>query len=87
MIHALDVMIAALRGFRDDIEKEDDDGVAARLGSSAGRTSALVERRGVSADWTRVPAPEAVDMPTFSERFWRHVCKKHTKNELLLLHR
>lgn len=79
MIHALDVMIAALRGFRDDIEKEDDDGVAARLEAALeGRQRWLSER--VSADWTRGARSEAVDMPTFSERFFGGMfVKKHTK--------
>ena len=79
MVHALDVMIAALRGFRDDIEKEDDDGVAARLEAALeGRQRWLSER--VSADWTRSSRSEAVDMPTFSERFFGGMfVKKHTR--------
>ena len=79
MVHALDVMIAALRGFRDDIEKEDDDGVAARLESALeGRQRWLSDR--VSADCTRSSRSEAVDMPTFSERFFGGMfVKKHTR--------
>ena len=79
MVHALDVMIAALRGFRDDIEKEDDEGVAARLESALeGRQRWLSER--VSADWTNAPRSEAADMPTFSERFFGGMfVKKHNR--------
>ena len=79
MVHALDVMIAALRGFRDDIEKEDDEGVAARLEAALeGRQRWLSER--VSADWTHAPRSEAADMPTFSERFFGGMfVKKHNR--------
>ncbi len=79
MVHALDVMIAALRGFRDDIEKEDDEGVAARLESALeGRQRWLSER--VSADWTNAPRSEAAGMPTFSERFFGGMfVKKHNR--------
>ncbi len=69
MIHALDVMIAALRGFREDIENEDDEGVAARLEAALeGRQRWLSER--VAADWSGATRSEAADMPTFSERFF-----------------
>ncbi len=79
VVHALDVMIAALRGLRDDIEKEDDDSVAARLESALeGRQRWLSER--VAADWNRQDHSEVAAMPTFSERFFGGMfVKKHNR--------
>jgi len=69
VVHALDITIAALRGLRDDIENENDDGVALRLESALqGRKRWLEER--MSADWTKSERPEASDMPSFSDRLF-----------------
>jgi prephenate dehydrogenase len=69
VVHALDVTIAALRGLRDDIENENDDGVALRLESALqGRKRWLSER--MSADWAKSPETEISDVPSFSERLF-----------------
>ena len=66
VVHALDVTIAALRGLRDDIENGNDDGIAMRLESALqGRKRWLNER--MSAEWSKLPRTEALDMPSFSE--------------------
>ncbi len=69
VVHALDVTIAALRGLRDDIEKEDDDGVALRLESaSKGRQRWMNER--FAAEWTNSKRDEKPDYPSMSERMF-----------------
>ena len=69
VVHALDVTIAALRGLRDDIENENDDGVALRLESALqGRKRWLSER--MSADWAKSQETEISDVPSFSERLF-----------------
>jgi prephenate dehydrogenase len=67
VVHALDVTIAALRGLRDDIESENDDGIAMRLESALqGRKRWLDER--MSADWAKSTRNEIPDIPSLSER-------------------
>jgi len=67
VVHALDVTIAALRGLRDDLENENDDGVALRLESALlGRQRWLEER--MSADWVKSTRNEIPDVPSLSER-------------------
>jgi prephenate dehydrogenase len=69
VVNALDVTIAALRGLRDDIEKDDDDGVAMRLESALqGRKRWLSERR--SAEWAKPMRSEISDAPSLSERLF-----------------
>ena len=69
IVHALDVTIAALRGLRDDIENGNDDGIALRLVSALqGRKRWLRER--MSAEWTKSPETEAMDIPSFSDRLF-----------------
>jgi prephenate dehydrogenase len=69
VVHALDVTIAALRGLRDDIENENDDGVALRLESALqGRQQWLGER--LAAEWSNVKRSEMPDLPSMSERLF-----------------
>ena len=69
VIHALDVTLAALHGLRDDIENENEDGVALRLESARnGRSRWLNER--MSADWTKQAQTGVSDAPTISERLF-----------------
>ncbi len=66
VIHSLDVMIAALKGLRDDIEKSDEESVAERLEQAfEGREQWLVERS--AADWLNESAEE-INVPDFGER-------------------
>jgi hypothetical protein len=59
-------MLAALRGLRDDIDQENDDGVAERLEAALqGRQRWMDER--MAADWMEVKR-ELPDMPSFGER-------------------
>jgi prephenate dehydrogenase len=69
VIHALDMTIAALRGLRDDIEKENNDGVALRLESALqGRKRWLGER--LAAEWRNSDQSEMPEIPSFSERLF-----------------
>jgi prephenate dehydrogenase len=78
VVHALDVTLAALRGLRDDIEKENDDGVARRLESALkGRSQWLNER--MSANWTKSAQAEIPGIPTISERLFGGLVKKRGK--------
>jgi prephenate dehydrogenase len=79
IVHKLDVTLAALRGLRDDIENEDDEGLALRLESArSGRSRWLSER--MSADWSKPEEPELPDTPSISERlFGGLIRKKHGK--------
>jgi prephenate dehydrogenase len=79
VVHALDAIIAALRGLRDDIEKENDDGVAMRLESALqGRKRWLGER--LAADWGVSTRTEMPDIPSMSERlFGGFLAKKPRK--------
>jgi prephenate dehydrogenase len=79
VVHALDVTLAALRGLRDDIENEDNDGIALRLESALkGRNRWLSER--MSADWTKPAEVDMANIPSISERlFGGLVSKKRGK--------
>jgi prephenate dehydrogenase len=78
VVHALDVMIASLRGLRDDIDKGDDEGVAERLeGALYGRQRWLHER--MSADWVGLPKGGAVEIPSIMERLFGGGFGKKTK--------
>ena len=69
ILHALDLMIAALRGFRDDLDREDDGGVAERLKTAlAGRERWLNER--LAANWNPRMQTESINMPAFIERLF-----------------
>ncbi len=69
IVYALDVMIAALRGLRDDIDNQDDDGVAARLEQALeGRNRWIQER--LLAEWQPADDRKPLDIPTFAERFF-----------------
>lgn len=69
VVRALDVLIAALRGLRDDIENMDEEGVTARLAQALeGRNRWMQER--LTADWREHSPVSAIDMPTFAERFF-----------------
>ncbi len=69
VVRALDMTIAALRGLRDDIEKENDDGVALRLESALqGRKRWLGER--LAAEWGNSMRNEMPDIPSMSERLF-----------------
>jgi prephenate dehydrogenase len=68
-IHALDMIIATLRGFRDDLDKEDNDGITARLEAALeGRQRWLNER--TAAEWETLTKTEPVNMGSFFERFF-----------------
>lgn len=69
IVHALDLMIATLRGFRDDLDKEDEDGIAERLEAALqGRQRWLGER--LAADWNPLTKTEAANMPSFFDRLF-----------------
>ncbi len=75
-VRALDVLIAALRGLRDDISNADEDGVAARLEQALeGRNRWLRER--MEADWKQA-STKPMDLPTFAERFFGTMIVKRT---------
>jgi len=79
VVHSLDVMLAALRGLRDDIERENDDGVAERLEAALqGRQRWISER--MIADWTEIKR-ELPDIPSFSERLFGSAFVKRTPQQ------
>lgn len=66
VVHALDVMLAAIRGLRDDIEKGDEQSVSERLNQAfEARERWLSERE--SAEWLR-EGGEAAEIPDAGER-------------------
>ncbi|OGO39031.1 MAG: hypothetical protein A2Z03_00370 [Chloroflexi bacterium RBG_16_56_8] len=68
IVHVLDVLMAALKGLRDDIEKGNEDGVAERLEAALeGRERWLSER--MAADWSETTS-RPVDIPSFVERLF-----------------
>ncbi len=68
VVHMLDVVLAALRGLRDDIESGNDDELATRLELALeGRNRWMRER--LDARWEEKPQPPA-DIPSFAERFF-----------------
>jgi prephenate dehydrogenase len=69
VVYALDVLIAALKGLRDDIDQQDEDGVAARLEQALeGRNRWIRER--LVADWQPPDDRKPLDIPSFAERFF-----------------
>lgn len=69
IVYYLDMMIGALRGLREDIANEDDDGVAARLEQALeGRNRWIQER--LLAEWQPSDDRPSLDIPTFAERFF-----------------
>jgi prephenate dehydrogenase len=68
VIHALDVTIAALRGLRDDLDQENDDGVATRLESALNARQRWMGERS-AANWNPLTKTEAADAPSFFDRF------------------
>jgi len=80
IVHYLDVMIASLRGLREDIAAEDDDGVAARLEQALeGRVRWMQERQ--LADWQPRDDTPPLDIPTFAERFFGTAIYRPPKQE------
>ncbi|HEY2980336.1 MAG TPA: prephenate dehydrogenase/arogenate dehydrogenase family protein [Anaerolineales bacterium] len=66
-VRAMDIFLAAMRGLRDDISNEDDEGVALRLEQALdGRNRWWRER--MAADW-QAESQVPMDVPTFVERF------------------
>ncbi len=67
-LHALGVLVAALKGLREDIENYDNEGVAERLkGALEGYQRWLKERQ--AADWSETTS-KSVDVPSFAERLF-----------------
>lgn len=67
-VHALDVLIAALQGMRDEIEQGDEAGIGERLeGALEGHKRWLNER--YEASWHQSSTPP-VDVPSFAERLF-----------------
>jgi prephenate dehydrogenase len=76
IIYSLDVMLAALRGLRDDIDQGNDEGLAERLEAALdGRQRWMNER--MAADWMEVKR-ELPDIPSFSERLFGGALIKRT---------
>jgi prephenate dehydrogenase len=68
VVHMLDVVLAALRGLREDIEGGNDDGLAARLELALeGRNRWMRERMDATWEEKSQPLPE---LPSFAERFF-----------------
>lgn len=69
IVYYLDLMIGALRGLREDISNEDDDGIAARLEQALEGRNRWIQDR-LLADWQPRDDTSALDIPTFAERFF-----------------
>jgi prephenate dehydrogenase len=77
IVHALDTMIAALRGLRDDIERGDEQGLKDRLEAARdGRQTWLDER--TSANWVEMKR-EPTDYPSLNERLFGSLMGRRTK--------
>jgi prephenate dehydrogenase len=80
VVRALDLTIASLKGLRDDIENNDDDGVAMRLEAALqGRKRWLGER--LAADWRGPEQKELPDIPSFSERLFGGMFVKKSRGK------
>jgi prephenate dehydrogenase len=80
VVHALDVTIAALRGLRDDIEKENDEGIAFRLDSALqGRQRWMGER--FAADWSNLQKTDMSEIPSMSERLFGGLFTKKSRGK------
>jgi len=79
-VYVLDVMLAALRGLRDDIEKGDEDGIATRLEQALeGRNRWMRDR--LLADWAPAEDRKPMDIPSFAERFFGSAFYKRSPEE------
>lgn len=71
-VYALDVLIAALQGLRNDIDTGNEDGIAARLEQALeGRNDWMNDR--LKAEWTTGVERKPIDIPSFAERFFGSV--------------
>ena len=66
VIHALDVMMAALKGLRDDIEKGDEDGLKGRLVQAFEAREIWLNERG-AAEWLK-EGGDALEVPELGEQ-------------------
>jgi uncharacterized protein (DUF2267 family) len=74
-VHALDVMIAALQGMRNDLDAGDEDGIAARLEQALeGRNNWMRDR--LLAEWATGIERKPIDIPSFAERFFGRIFTK-----------
>lgn len=79
VFRSLDVMIAALQGLRDDIEKGNDEGVKNRLqAAQEGRTNWLNER--TSANWVEMRR-EPANYPSTGERLFGGLIGRRAKHK------
>ncbi len=65
-VHALDTLMAAIKGLRDDFDQGNEEGVAERLNSSVLDREAWLDERS-AADWLK-EAGDKDEIPSFSER-------------------
>jgi len=80
MVYALDVMIAALQGMRNDLASGNDDGIAVRLEQALeGRNDWMNDR--LKAEWTTGVERKPIDFPSFAERFFGSVFVKREKDQ------
>jgi prephenate dehydrogenase len=70
VIHALDVLMASLKGLRDDLEKNDDKSVAERLDYSFAARERWLDERG-AAEWLK-EGGDTLELPDASEQI-RHM--------------
>ena len=74
-VYALDVMIAALQGMRNDLDAGDEDGIAARLEQALeGRNNWMRDR--LLAEWATGIERKPIDIPSFAERFFGSIFTK-----------
>jgi hypothetical protein len=74
-VYALDVLIAALRGLRDDIENGDEESLAGRLEQALeGRSQWMQDR--LRADWQLGDESKPIQLPSMSERFFGNMLFK-----------
>ena len=66
VVHALDVMMASLKGLRDEIEKGDEEGLKDRLGEAFKARERWLDERG-EAEWLR-EGGNAMEVPEFGEQ-------------------
>ena len=64
-VHALDTLMAALKGLRDDIEQENEEGVSMRLTEADKDREAWLDERGEAA-WLKEGGNQE-DVPSFSQ--------------------
>lgn len=79
-VYALDVMIAALQGMRNDLESGNDDGIAIRLEQALeGRNDWMNDR--LKAEWATGIERKPIDIPSFAERFFGSTFYKRDKDQ------